>query len=193
MPGGRCLRGLGKGILHVQRRSRHVGPFALSERRRGPFLPEGSCVLHRDELTFDTPGYVQVTVSNGGKMERQTCPARPVLSRIGERWTMPICSQISQGVTRFSDIRAALSGVSAKVLSETLVRLERDGLVERWVVDDRPPSVTYHLTPLGLSLLRAVRTIVDWSSENTPRIEEARVNFDTQNQRPLQMARSVDG
>jgi len=103
---------------------------------------------------------------------------------------MPICNQISQGVTRFSDLRAALSGVSAKVLSETLVRLERDGLVERWVVDDRPPSVTYHLTPLGSSLLQAVRTIVEWSTENSPSIEEARVKFDTQNSRHLEMARS---
>lgn len=106
---------------------------------------------------------------------------------------MPVCSQISQGVTRFSDLRAALRGVSAKVLSETLVRLERDGLVERWVVDDRPPSVTYHLTPMGASLLQAVRTVVDWSSENTPFIEEARVNYDTQISSQLQTVRSAEG
>ncbi|MEU6589468.1 helix-turn-helix domain-containing protein [Streptomyces sp. NPDC046881] len=125
-------------------------------------------------------------------MDKQTCPARLVFSRIGERWTMPVCGHISRGVTRFSDLRAALRGVSAKVLSETLVRLERDGLIERRVTDDRPPSVTYHLTPLGESLLQVVQSLVDWSAEYTPLIEEARRLYDTRNSLELPALGTVE-
>jgi DNA-binding HxlR family transcriptional regulator len=105
-------------------------------------------------------------------------PIRLVLSRIGERWTMLACYHIFMGVSRFSDLRAALCGISPKVLSETLARLERDGIVERQVVDDRPPKVIYELTPLGESLLGAVRTIADWAAAHGPLIEEAQRAYD---------------
>ncbi|MET7618409.1 helix-turn-helix domain-containing protein [Streptomyces sp. NPDC005408] len=100
------------------------------------------------------------------------------MDRIGERWTMLACQEIAAGVTRFSDLKTSVGNVSAKVLSETLVRLERDGLVERRVLDSRPPQVTYLLTPLGEGLLKIVRDIVDWSVEYAPLIEAAHRSFD---------------
>ncbi|MEU6814624.1 helix-turn-helix domain-containing protein [Streptomyces sp. NPDC046860] len=111
-------------------------------------------------------------------MEKRICPTRPVLSRIGERWSMAVCSQLARGVTQFGDLRTALRGVSAKVLSETLVRLERDGLIQREVIDGRPPSVTYRLTSLGEGLLRAVQPIVIWSAKNAPLINAAQRSYD---------------
>ncbi|MHC0432441.1 winged helix-turn-helix transcriptional regulator [Streptomyces sp. O3] len=111
-------------------------------------------------------------------MDSQTCPARLILSRVGERWTMAACRHIALGVVKFTDLKASLPGVSAKVLSETLVRLERDGLITRMIVSGRPPSVTYSLTPLGKSLLEAVGTIVDWSAEHAALIEDARRAYD---------------
>ncbi|MFI0192095.1 winged helix-turn-helix transcriptional regulator [Streptomyces sp. NPDC017082] len=122
-------------------------------------------------------------------MDKQACPARLVLSRIGERWTMPACLHIGHGVTRFGDLRAALPGVSAKVLSETLTRLERDGLIRRKVIDSRPPSAEYHLTPLGESLLQTLRVVVDWAVEYAPLIEEARRSYDDRNSLQLSATR----
>ncbi|MFJ4435916.1 winged helix-turn-helix transcriptional regulator [Streptomyces sp. NPDC088923] len=111
-------------------------------------------------------------------MDEQICPARSVLSRIGERWTMSVCGHIDRGVTRFGDLSASLPGISAKVLSETLTRLERDGLIDRQVLDGRPPGVSYELTALGRGLLETVRPVVRWAAENSPRMEEARRSYD---------------
>ncbi|MGP4001352.1 winged helix-turn-helix transcriptional regulator [Streptomyces sp. 8N706] len=119
-------------------------------------------------------------------MANASCPARHVLARIGERWTMHVCNEIATGATRFSDLKAAIGCVSPKVLSETLVRLEQDGLIERRVFDSRPPRVTYELTPLGESLLQLVRGIVNWSRQHGPLIEAARRAYDTHDSRELQ-------
>lgn len=123
-------------------------------------------------------------------MDNQTCPARLVLSRIGERWTMPACHHMGRGVTRFTDLRVTLHGISPKVLSETLVRLERDGLVKREVIDRRPPGVEYRLTPMGESLLQTLQVVVDWSVEHTPLIEEARRSYDDRSYRYSQQCPS---
>ncbi|MFB7295523.1 winged helix-turn-helix transcriptional regulator [Streptomyces rubiginosohelvolus] len=111
-------------------------------------------------------------------MNAGCCLARLVMDRIGERWTMLACQEIAAGSRRFGDLKSALDGVSNKVLSETLVRLERDGLIERRVFDSRPPTVQYEMTPMGTSLLEVVRGIVDWSAQHGPYIEEARRSYE---------------
>ena len=55
---------------------------------------------------------------------------------------------------RFRDLRQALPGISADVLSRKLQALEASGLVERRVENGRPPPVTYRLTPEGSTLTR---------------------------------------
>ncbi|MFI2610723.1 winged helix-turn-helix transcriptional regulator [Kitasatospora sp. NPDC018619] len=96
------------------------------------------------------------------------------MDRIGERWTMLACQQISAGARRFCDLKSGMEGVSGKVLSETLVRLERDGFIERRVVGSRPPAVIYELTALGQGLLRLVEGIVAWAELHGESIERAR-------------------
>ncbi|MFI9360335.1 winged helix-turn-helix transcriptional regulator [Kitasatospora sp. NPDC053057] len=102
------------------------------------------------------------------------CFARLVMDRIGERWTMLACQRIAAGARRFCDLKSDMEGVSGKVLSETLMRLERDGFIERRVVGSRPPAVIYELTPTGESLLQIVQGIVAWSERHGQYIEKAR-------------------
>ncbi|MDR6912937.1 DNA-binding HxlR family transcriptional regulator [Rhodococcus fascians] len=106
------------------------------------------------------------------------CPARPVLDRIGERWTMLTLREIDRGAVRFKEIKDNLDGISAKVLSETLLRLERDGLIERAACNGRTQTITYTLTEVGGSLLVLGRTIVEWSYKYGPEIFSARRDFD---------------
>ncbi|MBD0690658.1 winged helix-turn-helix transcriptional regulator [Streptomyces sp. CBMA123] len=105
------------------------------------------------------------------------CFARLVMDRIGERWTMLACQQIAAGARRFCDLKSGMEGVSGKVLSETLMRLERDGFIERRVVGSRPPAVFYEITPIGESLLQIVQGIVDWSERHGRHIEKARRTY----------------
>jgi DNA-binding HxlR family transcriptional regulator len=72
-----------------------------------------------------------------------------------QRWTLPIVYALSIDPghhLRFSQIRSAVTGISSRSLSLTLADLERNGLLERHVSDDKPPHVSYSLTDRGLTL-----------------------------------------
>ncbi len=58
------------------------------------------------------------------------CPSRDLLDRIGDRWTVLVLGELGKnGVCRYTRLRKRLSGVSEKMLTQTLRALERDGLV----------------------------------------------------------------
>ena len=73
------------------------------------------------------------------------CPSRPVLDRIGDRWTALIVGVLEDGPRRFGEIRDAM-GITSKVLTQTLRALERDGLIRRTAYDESPHRVEYDLT-----------------------------------------------
>ena len=80
------------------------------------------------------------------------CPTRVVLDRIGDKWTALVVLVLLDGPLRFGQVRSAIGGVAPKVLTQTLRRLERDGIVTRGAYVEIPPRVEYELTPLGRSL-----------------------------------------
>lgn len=79
---------------------------------------------------------------------------------------------------RFAELHREMGAVSKRMLSLTLRRLERDGVVTRTVFDTVPPAVSYGLTPLGQSLRGAVEALGHWAVDNHGAIEEARKCFD---------------
>src|SRR5215213_1861919 len=102
-----------------------------------------------------------------------------VLSRVGDKWTILVVSELGNGPKRFNEIRRALGSISQRMLTLTLRGLERDGLVTRTVFPTIPPRVDYELTRLGGSLLEPVSGIGLWARQNRERIQEARRRFDT--------------
>ena len=101
-----------------------------------------------------------------------------VLSRVGDKWTILVVSELGHGPKRFNEIRRALGSISQRMLTLTLRGLERDGLVTRTVFPTIPPRVDYELTRLGRSLLEPVSGIGLWARQNRAAIHEARVRFD---------------
>ncbi len=61
-----------------------------------------------------------------------------------------------------------MSGVSERMLSQTLQWLEADGLVDRRALPVVPPHVEYRLTPLGQDAAVRVAALADWIEENLP-------------------------
>ena len=102
-----------------------------------------------------------------------------VLSRVGDKWTILVVSELGSGPKRFNEIRRALGSISQRMLTLTLRGLERDGLVTRTVFPTIPPRVDYELTKLGHSLLEPVSGIGLWARQNRAAIQDARVRFDT--------------
>ena len=105
------------------------------------------------------------------------CPSRPVLDRIGDRWTALIVGVLEDGPRRFGEIRDAM-GITAKVLTQTLRALERDGLIRRTAYDESPPRVEYELTSLGLTLREPLGAIRDWAEAHLSEILAARERTD---------------
>ena len=64
------------------------------------------------------------------------------------------------------------------MLTQTLRRLERDGLVTREVFAEVPPRVVYSLTPMGESLIKPITAVSDWAEEHMPAITTAQQQYD---------------
>ena len=73
------------------------------------------------------------------------------------RWTVSILWATSEGATRFNELKQAVGEIPPRTLAQRLVALEQAGLLERNVIDARPPRVEYVLTPDGVRL----RTVLD--------------------------------
>lgn len=94
------------------------------------------------------------------------CPTRAILTRLAEKWTMLTLAALSDGPMRFGELRRRIEGVSQKMLTKTLRKLEEDGLVTRHVFDEIPLRVEYTLTALGQDCARLVTEIKKWAETN---------------------------
>lgn len=111
--------------------------------------------------------------------EQGSCPVREVLDRVGDKWSVLAVFLLAERPMRFNELRRSIEGISQRMLSLTLRRLERDGLVSRTVEPTTPPRVTYTLTDLGLTLITAVEALVAWANEHRHDVEAARQAYDT--------------
>ena len=89
-----------------------------------------------------------------------------VLSRVGDKWTIMIVGALSRGSLRYNEIQRRVGGISQRMLTLTLKRLETDGLVTRTLFPSVPPRVDYELTELGHTLRGALVPLHLWAAYN---------------------------
>ena len=106
------------------------------------------------------------------------CPTRAVLDRIADKWTVLILGLLGSGPRRFSDLQRGVDGISQKMLTQTLRRLERDGLVSRTVYPEVPPHVEYDLTVLGRTLSEPITAVSRWAEEHIGEVTDAQQIYD---------------
>ncbi len=108
----------------------------------------------------------------------EQCPVRHVLDRLGDAWSFLVVLHLGGGPQRFNALRRRIDGISQRMLTLTLRKLERDGLVSRHVRPTTPPQVEYALTTLGRSLGVPINALTKWAGANQDAIEAARANYD---------------
>ena len=86
---------------------------------------------------------------------------RAAAGLLARRWTMATIYACSSGAVRFNEFRQSLPGVSPTTLSDRLEQLEAAGIVERRVVDGRPPHAEYVLTRRGEQVALAVAGLLE--------------------------------
>ena len=106
------------------------------------------------------------------------CPTRMVLDRIADKWAVLILDRLQDEPVRFNHLRRDIHGISQKVLSQTLKKMERDGLVSRTIYATVPVTVEYALTPLGRTLTETVRTLAHWAEKNMDAVLAAQQAYD---------------
>lgn len=114
----------------------------------------------------------------GRRQKNFECPIRDVVDRIGDVWSLKVLLELSVSSNRFSAIFKRVDGISRRMLTVTLRRLERDGLVSRSASPSIPAHIIYALTALSKPLIAGIATLRDWASKTQPKIHAARAEFD---------------
>ncbi len=98
-------------------------------------------------------------------MGQKNCPVERTVNIIGGKWTLLILRDLFEGTRRFGEMRASLTGISPKTLTEKLRTLEQDGVITRKIYPEVPPRVEYSLTKRGQTLKKIFDAMQEWGTQ----------------------------
>ncbi|WP_333819695.1 winged helix-turn-helix transcriptional regulator [Ohtaekwangia sp.] len=90
--------------------------------------------------------------------------------RIGGKHKGRILWHLSYGIQRYGQLRKSITGITPKMLTQTLRELEDDGLIKRYEYIELPPRVEYELTDSGRELLPFIKLLSDWATQEMKRL-----------------------
>lgn len=96
------------------------------------------------------------------------CPSREVMKHVTSSWGVLILIALQDGTMRFSELRRRVTGVSERMLAQTLRWLEQDRLVVRRSYEVVPPHTDYTLTEMGREAAAKVADLADWIEKRVP-------------------------
>ncbi|MEO3823106.1 helix-turn-helix domain-containing protein [Actinomadura sp. B10D3] len=108
----------------------------------------------------------------------EACPMNQLMGIVGKQWSTMVLVELAEGPRRYAEISRAMPGVSAKMLTQTLRSLERDGFVARTVTPSVPVQVEYALTVLGERIMPLITSMLEWANRHIEDVHEARERYD---------------
>lgn len=99
-----------------------------------------------------------------GRWYEDACGTAFAMELVGERWSLLVMRELMLGPRRFSKLRAALNGISAKVLTERLESLERAGAVIKRTLPPPANVQVYELTEWGYLAEPAIQELGRWAA-----------------------------
>ncbi|MBW8682868.1 winged helix-turn-helix transcriptional regulator [Chitinophaga rhizophila] len=94
------------------------------------------------------------------------CPEIYAANQISGQWTIGICSWLGNGRLRFSELKKVMPGITERILTLELKKLEQRGMIIRHVFPDVPVRVEYELTPIGLELIPILKQLEEWGRKH---------------------------
>ncbi|KZB84123.1 winged helix-turn-helix transcriptional regulator [Amycolatopsis regifaucium] len=134
-----------------------------------------------EEGTLNSPSRCELTEADYEAFQwdtREDCEVRQILDRVADKWSLLVIALLDRNTLRFTELKYKIDGISQRMLTTTLRHLERDGLVHRTVYPVVPPRVDYALTPLGMTLLQTIQSLVTWTEDHQSEIAAARARYD---------------
>jgi DNA-binding HxlR family transcriptional regulator len=98
-----------------------------------------------------------------------SCPCRLILDLLADKWSALVLGALEGGPLRFGAVKTRLEGISPKVLTAVLRRLEEHELITRTVYPDVPLHVEYELTDLGRDACVPLGALLYWVEDNVER------------------------
>lgn len=92
------------------------------------------------------------------------------LNIMNGKWKLTILFSLSEEKKRFKELQRHVGKISGKMLSKELKELEMNELVKRTVLDTKPVTVEYALTPYGRSFEKITAELVNWGLKHRKRI-----------------------
>src|SRR3569832_1420259 len=121
----------------------------------------------------------KITKSRQGERKRQfddACGLAHALDLVGERWAMLGLRELAYGPRRFSDLKNALQGISANVLTQRLTELEARGLVRRTKLPPPASVQVYEATKWGLEVVPLIASLGKWAARSPLHNPELRMS-----------------
>lgn len=112
------------------------------------------------------------------QVSNEACPLTEVLDHVAGKWSIGILVAAAHGPVRFTELERAIPGISRRMLTLNLRKLERDGLLVRTVYPTVPPKVEYRLTPMARELHASLTGLVGWAERHRADITAARATYD---------------
>jgi DNA-binding HxlR family transcriptional regulator len=106
---------------------------------------------------------------------REDCAPRRVLALFATKWTSMVLHTLHVrhgGAARTGVLQRTLSGISKKMLTQTLREMEANGLITRHVQTVVPPAIEYRLTPLGQRFVAPVELLYGWARDNADALDQ---------------------
>jgi DNA-binding HxlR family transcriptional regulator len=113
------------------------------------------------------------------QVNNEACPLTEVLDHVAGKWSIGILVAAAQGPIRFTELERTIAGISRRMLTLNLRKLERDGLLVRTVHPTVPPKVEYSLTPMAHELHETLSGLVGWAERHRADITTARAAYDS--------------
>lgn len=110
---------------------------------------------------------LQKETKGHGKWYGDACGTAFAMELVGERWSLLVVRELMLGARRFSDLRASLPGISAKVLTERLASLEEGKVLVRKQLPAPAKVQVYELTEWGLAAETLIQEAGRWAAQSS--------------------------
>lgn len=110
--------------------------------------------------------------------DNPACPVSEVLERVAGKWAVGILVAAAEGPIRFTELERGISGISRRMLTLNLRKLEREGLLVRTVYPTVPPRVEYECSEMALELHETLMSLVGWAKRHGSDIARAHAVYD---------------
>jgi len=101
-----------------------------------------------------------------------------VIALVSDKWVVEILRALRAGQNRHGAMQRYIPEITKKMLTQTLRRMERNGIITRVDYQESPPRVEYFITPIGDGLITRLTMMCEWSKANFEAVEQSRNDYD---------------